>query len=379
MKFTQVSIAFLTLYNISGVAFADTQQAFSDAELEKLANNKYAANELPLGDGHYMLDAPRKGYIWLCHPMSDGRGGANHDGPWIHGNTWSLRDKLSVQGYVVWKEAQFLNTLNGSERVFSGNGLPIDHATGIFPIQPSDPAYAYDRNPNSIRMQEVRESLPADPIYTDSAYCMGMEVGYMLNGVPLFNGFDAGLRDAAAHEVQDACQGHPQMSGSYHYHSLSSCIKDVSVKTVIGYALDGFPITGPQVKPGKYLTTDDLDICHGLTSEILQDGQKKVTYHYVMTMDFPYSVSCFRAKPVRLGPSGQQPGAQQPMPKGPPPGGMNKARPRPPKEALDACNDKVDGNACDFTSPYGDYITGTCHAPPQMPLACIPDRGPPPR
>ncbi len=132
---------------------------------------------------------------------------------------------------------------------------------------------------------------------------MGMEAGIMLTGVPLFNGFDAGLRDAAAHELQDHCNGHPQKSGQYHYHSLSACLKDVSVKTVLGYALDGFPITGPMVANGKYLTTDDLDECHGITSEIVLDGQKTVSYHYVMTQDFPYSVSCFRAQPVRTDPA----------------------------------------------------------------------------
>jgi hypothetical protein len=54
---------------------------------------------------------------------------------------------------------------------------------------------------------------------------MGGEAGIMLTGVPLLNGFDAGMRDAAAHEVQDTCSGHPQREGQYHYHSLSPCIK----------------------------------------------------------------------------------------------------------------------------------------------------------
>jgi hypothetical protein len=96
--------------------------------------------------------------------------------------------------------------------------------------------------------------------------------------------------------VQDDCGGHPQVSGEYHYHTLSSCIKDVSVQTVIGFALDGFPITGPQVSSGNFLTTDDLDECHGIKSEIMLDGKTVKQYHYVMTQDFPYSVSCFHAK-----------------------------------------------------------------------------------
>ena len=35
---------------------------------------------------------------------------------------------------------------------------------------------------------------------------------------------NAGNRDAVAWEVQDACNGHPQSSGVYHYHSLPSCL-----------------------------------------------------------------------------------------------------------------------------------------------------------
>jgi hypothetical protein len=132
---------------------------------------------------------------------------------------------------------------------------------------------------------------------------MGGEVGVMLTGVAIFNGFDAGGRDAGAWEVQDSCGGHPQKSGEYHYHTLSSCIKDISVKTVIGYALDGFPITGPTVAPNNILTTADLDECHGITSSYMVDGKTVTGYHYVMTQDFPYSVSCFRAQAIK--PPGQ--------------------------------------------------------------------------
>jgi hypothetical protein len=354
----------------------------------QMAGDQYASGELPLGDQHYVLDAPRKGYIYLCRKYGDGAGGAQHAGNWIHGDTWNWRKKISVQGAVNWSNAEFSITREGDQRILSGNGLPIDHTTGIFPIQPNDPASAFDRNPNSIRVQTMQETLPADPAYTDPPFCMGMEAGIMLDGVPLFNGFDAGLRDAAAHEVQDACQGHPQVSGQYHYHSLSSCIRDASEKTVIGYALDGFPITGPYVALGKYLTTGDLDECHGLTSEIIQDGQKKITYHYVMTIDFPYSVSCFRARPVRTGPpqserggmmqrNGGMNGGGMPMQSGPMqmPGGNGQSMPhRPPPEALDACSGRSDGDACAFIAPRGDQISGACHAPSGNGLACIPMR-----
>jgi hypothetical protein len=210
---------------------------------------------------------------------------------------------------------------------------------------------------------------------------MGGEVGVMLSGVPLFNAFDAGLRDALAHELQDSCDGHPQGGGVYHYHSLSSCFSDTSIGKVLGYALDGFPITGAKVAEGKYLTTEDLDVCHGITSEIVIDGKKTVSYHYVMTRDFPYSVSCFRGKPSSLMviqgggmPRPQQTGAQ-PTGEMPPmlqPPGSSSLPPAPPQEAIDACKGLAQGASCAVSTPDGMTITGRCDTPPGQMLACIP-------
>ena len=187
----------------------------------------------------------------------------------------------------------------------------------------------------------------------------------MLSGVPLFNGFDAGMRDAAAHEVQDACQGHPQEQGEYHYHSLSSCFTDTSVHTVLGYALDGFPITGPLVADGKYLTTEDLDECHGITSTIVEDGVETTAYHYVMTQDFPYSVSCFKGTPIKSTPSVGT-GSTNQTTSSQPNGGT------PPAAAISACSGKNEGNSCSFSVPDGTK-SGICRQPPNSSsLACVP-------
>jgi hypothetical protein len=53
------------------------------------------------------------------------------------------------------------------------------------------------------------------------------------------------------------------------------------------------------VSAGNILTTDDLDECHGISSEITLDGKRVKMYHYVMTQDFPYSISCFRGTAVK--------------------------------------------------------------------------------
>ena len=264
--------------------------------------NKYSNGLLPVGDGKYVTDSAKQGYVYVCagyvNNLKTSQGGAGSRGPWfVNNNTqYDLNKKLHAQGSVAW-QASFSNKVSGATRTIATNDLP-NHKTGVFPISPTDPSYAYDRNPNLITEQTLTYSLSASPAY-GSPQCMGGESGVMLTGVALFNGFDAGGRDAGAWEIQDNCDGHPQKDGEYHYHTLSNCIQDVSVKTVIGFALDGFPITGPQVGTNNILTTADLDECHGLTSQIVLDGKTVTTYHYVMTQDFPYSVSCFRATPIQ--------------------------------------------------------------------------------
>ncbi len=294
-------------------------------DLEKDYGNKYEDGILPVGDDKYVTDSAKKGNIYMCNAnfVSDAQAGAQTRGPWFVGTTeWDINKKYSVQGSVNWDHVMS-NTISGDTRTIATNNLP-SHVTGIFPVLSSDPAYSYDRNPNSISEQSLTYSLEANPSY-GLPQCMGGEVGVLLTGVAIFNGFDAGGRDAGAWEIQDACEGHPQASGIYHYHTLSSCITDVGIGDVIGFALDGFPITGPKVGDNNFLTTDDLDECHGITSEITLDGKKATMYHYVMTQDFPYSVSCFRAKAIQPpgqhsdgeqtgGQSGSQQGQSSPMP-----------------------------------------------------------------
>lgn len=248
--------------------------------------------------------------MYLCNARSNSNQGAGTEGPWIDSTSkvWNFLTKISISGSVKWAQAKFSNTIPSTSsgpsaiRTLSGNNLPIDHNTGTFPVGKTDPAYSYDRNPNTIKAQtEKKYELPLNPTYSETPYCMsGGEVGIMLSGVMLFNAFDAQLRDAPAHELQDDCDGHPQEQGAYHYHSMSSCLKNISAATVVGFAFDGFPITGPKVGD-KYLTTEDLDECHGITSTIVLDGKTTNMYHYVLTQDFPYSVSCYRGKPISYG------------------------------------------------------------------------------
>lgn len=250
---------------------------------------------LPLGDGH-LSTQPKVGYIWPCHVEADA-GGAFRDGPWIHSDgTYDFTAKAVVSGNETWPN-RFTLSRENDKRVFSTNDLP-NHGTGRFPIDPSDNAYQYDRNPNRIREQSVRIELPLNPVLAGSPSCAPGAVGILLTGSVLFSALDAPGRDAVAHETQDKCQGHPQQSGVYHYHSISSCLPDDSTagghSALVGYALDGFGIYGHRGEGGKILTSADLDECHGHTHRIDWDGKSVTMYHYHATWDFPYSVGCLR-------------------------------------------------------------------------------------
>jgi hypothetical protein len=325
---------------------------------------------LTLGDGKVSVE-PRRGYVYSCQTRFRG-GGAQHSGDWIRGATWDATRKLWVQGEVAWPDARFtIEVVNGERRV-TGNGLPINHTTGTFPIQRSDPAFQIDRNPNGIQAQQLGVALPLAPVPAAAPTCvpMGM-IGVALSGVALYNALDDAGRDAVAHEVQDRCNGHPQMHGEYHYHGPSACLKDAAaVNTLIGYALDGYGITSMYDERGRELTNVDLDECHGRVSTILWDGKLVRMYHYVLTREYPYTLGCFRGTPVRMqarfggvpgGPSGGSPGAG---PRGPR---------QPPAEAQAACAGLSSGSACRFTSPRGDTISGSCGTRAEV-LACVPDR-----
>ncbi len=110
--------------------------------------------------------------------------------------------------------------------------------------------------------------------------------------------------------MQDACAGHPQQAGQYHYHGLPSCLSYGSEKKhskVIGWAFDGFPITGPVGNKGRYMRLSDLDVCHGHTHTLKYDGERQRLFHYHATHEFPYTVGCYRGTAASQGGGGAPP------------------------------------------------------------------------
>jgi len=259
----------------------------------------------PLGDGK-ISSAPQAGYIWSCQQNFNANApGAQVVGSWIRNGKWFPDEKIHVQGDVAWPNSSISITAENGQRVIRANNLPT-HATGVFPVQQTDPAFRIDRNPNSIAAQNILLTLPLEPVVAEQPSCLGMGmIGFTLTGTALFNGLDAGGRDAAAHEVLDKCDGHPPRDGQYHYHRYSPCMADVSGNAghhsdLVGYALDGFGIYGLHGETGDELTNADLDACHGHSHKILWNGRMQEIYHYHMTREYPYSLGCFKGTPLQL-------------------------------------------------------------------------------
>lgn len=257
---------------------------------------------LPLGDGK-VSSTPRVGYVDSCQTtFNPNAGGAAVNGPWIHGTTWDATTKLTVQGSVSWPQARNNITISGSQRIITTNDLPVGFTTGTFPIASGDPAFAYDRNPNTIAPQSLVYTLPVNPTALGSPACLNMgPIGVLSDGVALFNALDGEGRDAAAHEVLDSCGGHPERTGEYHHHDIPPCLLQAAKgpSTLVGYALDGYGIYVERDAQGNLLTNADLDACHGRTSVITWDGKQVSMYHYVATAEYPYTVGCYHGSPVR--------------------------------------------------------------------------------
>jgi hypothetical protein len=261
------------------------------------------ATRLPLGDGKVTTSGPRRGWIDVCRLSTVNQPGAFRDGPWIKGDgTYDRTAKAVVDGRVSWP-GKTTFTRRRSSLTISGNGLPRRQTTGTFPIATTDDAYAFDRNPNSIRSQSLSYTLPASPHKAAKAGCLGGgPIGIAKNGVPIFDGLDAGDRDAVAHEIQDSCGGHPQQQGMYHYHAIPSCLtrgqSTHRASGLVGYALDGYPIYGPRGAHGKLLADTDLDACHGRTESVRVHGKRTRVYRYHATLEYPYTLGCFHGTSV---------------------------------------------------------------------------------
>jgi len=226
-------------------------------------------------------------------------------------------------------------------RNFSGNGLPST-LMGTFPVQSGTAAYPYYADlPGGVNLTTgqtystsaaigispyvLSSSLPLNPVATGYYPINSAIIGITLTGavwhVEVANDASGNWYNPINALPTDQCWGHPY-NEQYHLHGYSwKCFPNQGTSgqsPVFGFALDGFPITGPRGPDGQMVTNAQLDQCHGMTSPItMPDGTVKTTYHYVLNREYPYSVGCFRGVvnyDVALGPSGPNYGMKNGVP-----------------------------------------------------------------
>jgi len=156
-------------------------------------------------------------------------------------------------------------------------------------MQPVSTTVTFPSEPSLLSLSNVigvtSQQLPMGPI------------GYAVNGVAIYNWATSNCCDTGTEELDliDNCNAHPSPNGQYHYHIYPRCISSCSQghpSSILGVALDGFPIYGPVHPNGTILTNEYLDECHGIEVDV--DGRTGVyTWHFCANI--------FRARNFTMG------------------------------------------------------------------------------
>lgn len=170
--------------------------------------------------------------------------------------------------------------------IIRSQGYP-NHPTAIFPNS---------GNPNRIVVQDFTFRLPLKPRKAEKITRLPQgPIGMAINGVVFFNPFEQEGMNAVEGYTEvwlDACCGHPNQMGVYHYHKYPSCVKSPfrddgkDHSPILGFAFDGFPVYGPYEEADKMARDLEgdraLDVCSGHS-----DSERG--YHYHVTPGrFPY-------------------------------------------------------------------------------------------
>jgi hypothetical protein len=200
------------------------------------------------------------------------------------------------------------------------------------------------KTPNSLSIQTWSWSVPLNPAKAKTVSSikniMGT-LGFTVSGLPIYGPTEGqqpvaeAFGDPVYNKILDTCGGHTGPAREYHHHAITLVAKcNLSKQTILGYALDGFPIyttlgcldkkcTKSTLMKSGYIKTGNpvsnawdaytyksskstsvLDACNGRTQP---DG----TYGYHATTDFPYVIGCFTGTATL--PKGRAGGPMPPM------------------------------------------------------------------
>jgi hypothetical protein len=233
-------------------------------------------------------------------------------------------------------------TCTSTLRTISGNGVP-DHTVGTFPNS---------GNPNTIGAVTVQYSNTLTPVSTSTSTSVAHKIGYANNSVPFDPATAESYQNAGVWKIEalnqtyfpfgvDTNNAHVQPDGAYHYHGMPEAYitklgKGTSTMTLVGFALDGFPIyarygyvtatdatSGVRKMNASYRMkttpdsgrpststvamgtfTQDYEYVAGLGDLDECNGRFGVTpefpngiYHYYITEGYPYIQRCVKGTP----------------------------------------------------------------------------------
>jgi hypothetical protein len=266
--------------------------------------------KLKLGDDYLTTSAPQNGYLYSCNEKNPNAPGSRVGKlTWISftENVWNFLDKIWLpEGTFSPESGIYTETLSDENRQININNLPVDGKIGDWPMTNYQAFTAIDGNPGIPDAKRSSFTYSVSPSEAPSPTCVSLgAIGVTKNGVAIYNAADGRGNDAVAHEIVDVFGGHPAGT-NYHYHFIPERLDNNLLKGVhsglVGYINDGFPIYGYKGEGGIEMSNEDLDLCHGH-----QHGE--LGYHYHATLEYPYTVGCYKGTPVaagNVGPQGQQ-------------------------------------------------------------------------
>ena len=141
-------------------------------------------------------------------------------------------------------------------------------------------------------------AIPLDPQRAKSITTLETALAVAVNGVPMYDYSDSlsatprvydHTSDMKEQGLLDRCNGRAGSADDYHYRAAPTCMVDTmdnaGAGTILGWALDGFPIYGGVNPDGSPIADGALDACN---------GQYDITfgYRYHTTSSAPYLPAC---------------------------------------------------------------------------------------
>ncbi len=215
--------------------------------------------------------------------------------------TYKALAKLSGDQKTIQKKTKGIWPRQRAGRAYSAgkNRISIERDDTYLRIKTNNiPDHdLYTNNPNCAKEQNYSFKIPLKPDFLKKPILINssmQSLGVAINGVVIAGPFDSQNKIAPYNRQIDQCASHSDKEGMYHYHFAPLCLTNANGKKIaldnqshIGWGFDGVRIFG---LADRYKHLPELDQCNG--------HQHDNEYHYHATVDYPFFMGCYKAKPV---------------------------------------------------------------------------------